>query len=512
MRNHGVFALYPLVPVTVSFILGLMAGSLLLPFVALYVWLAVTCLSLLACLVAVRHPFGQSMAILVLFFMFGGLSMTVADRRTEVHLPDEPSVYESVVASDPVERGRILRFEAIITSGDLRGKRVMVSLLKDTVDCHYRALSVNTGFVFSSRLEPLLNYPGSRFDYASYLKRGGVSATAFVYYRDWYSASIDMSGISLFQRARLAFLRYRHSLLSAYRHFGLDGQTFAVIAAMTLGYKSELSADIRNVYSITGVSHVLALSGMHLGIIYMFLSMLTLSRRPSLLREILLVIAVWSYVFLAGMPLSLIRAATMITVYSIMSLSGRGRMSLNVLAFTALLMLFINPLSIYDAGFQLSFVSVAGILILCPRISGVLPAEFRLSHPVVAGVWNLFVVSFVAQLATAPLVAYYFGRLPLVSLLANIVAVPALTFILYASILMMVFISFPSVCGFFALILSFVTSTLNTILSFLSSLPFASVSGIELNEVQVCAAYVMIVSLLSAVRILFTRRRHIVVD
>ena len=89
-------------------------------------------------------------------------------------------------------------------------QRVFEMYLKQDMDIVYIGCSskssgsVNTGFVFSSRLEPLSNYPGSRFDYASYLKRSGVSATAFVYYRDWYSASIDMSGISLFQRARLA--------------------------------------------------------------------------------------------------------------------------------------------------------------------------------------------------------------------------------------------------------------------------------------------------------------------
>ncbi|MCX4293034.1 MAG: ComEC/Rec2 family competence protein [Prevotella sp.] len=505
MKNNGVFALYPFVPVAVSFVSGLVAGDISFPFVALSVWIAAACLSFLLCLLSVRHPVAQSLFIVLLFFMFGGVCMMIAKQKPRVSLSDEKSVYESVVASEPVERGKTLRFEAIITSGRLTGKKIVISLMKDTVERRYSALSVNVGFVFASRLKLPANYSGSRFDYAAYLERNGVDATAFVYYRDWCPAPVDMGGLSVFQRARLAFLKYRHSLISAYRELGLDGQTFAVAAAMTLGHKSELSADIRDAYSVTGVSHVLALSGMHLGIIYMLLTLLSLRRGPSLLREILIITAVWSYVFMVGMPVSVVRAATMITVYSIVGLSGRERMSVNVLAFTAMLMLTVNPLIIYDVGFQLSFVSLAGILVLCPFASRFVSSEFRMSHPVATGVWQIVVVSFVAQLATAPLVAFYFGRLPLVSLFANIIAVPALTLILYLSVVMIFSFFIPSVSGLFAFLLSIVVSSLNHVLVFLSSLPFASVEGISLTVPQVCAVYVFIISLLAVIKILLKK-------
>ena len=144
-------------------------------------------------------------------------------------------------------------------------------------------------------------------------------------------------------------------------------------------------------------------------------------------------------------------------------------------------------------------------MVLCPFASRFVSSEFRMSHPVATGVWQIVVVSFVAQLATAPLVAFYFGRLPLVSLFANIIAVPALTLILYLSVVMRFSFFIPSVSGLFAFLLSIVVSSLNHVLVFLSSLPFASVEGISLTVPQVCAVYVFIISLLAVIKILLKK-------
>lgn len=510
MRSNTLFSLYPLVPVVTSLILGLVTSHLLLPSVGPAVWIVFLCLSVLAGFLSATRPFFQSWSLLFSVFFFGAALMRLTDEKSVVPLTGIEEDLEAVVASEPIGRGRVVRFDALVTSGRLCGEKVRVAVLKDTATHRYRALVTGCGIRFRSRLEypekfTSDNAAGSGFDYAEYLKIHGIVATAFVRHGDWRSADVSLLGLPLAKRVALAGLYYRHRLIERYRHSGLAGQVLAVTAAMTLGHKAELSADIKDAYSLSGVSHTLALSGMHLGIIYFIISLMTLRRRPSLLRELFILVSVWGYVFLVGMPLSVVRAAVMITVYSFVGLGGRDRMSLNVLAFTAIVMLIVNPLSLYDAGFQLSFISVASILILYPPLSSLLDGRFRTSGPLLRRLWQIPSVSFCAQLGTAPLIAYYFGRLPVYSLLANVVAVPVVAVILYLAVAMLALSFIPFVRGVAAAALTVIVSGLNAFLIRISSLPFSSIDGITLTSGQVVCVYAFMASVCFILHILFTR-------
>ncbi len=509
MKNDGLFSLYPLVPFAIALIFGMVTAHTLFPAVDVLVWCVLLCLSVLIALPAFNHPVFQTWTFLASAYFFGCSAMRMAEDNAAVGLSGVEECYEAVVAGEPVERGKVIRFDALITSGKMTGEKVKVSLFKDTVDRRYRNLAVNSGFRFRSRLTPPGSSSGgatdSNFDYAMYMKVHGFAAQCFVWHEDWRPARVSFLGLSLFQRVTLAGLYCRHKIIEAYRDVGLGGQIFAVIAAMTLGHKTELTTGMKDIYSSSGVSHTLALSGMHLSIIYIIICVMTLRRRPSLLRESFIIVSVWAYVFLVGLPLSVVRAAVMITVYSVIGLGGRDRMSFNVLAFTAIVMLVANPLSLYDVGFQLSFISVASILLLYSPLASLVPKRSGMFSSLAVRLWQMLAVSFCAQLGTAPLVAYYFGNLPVYSLLANVIAVPAVAVILYLAVAMLALYLVPVVRTFLASMLVFVVSTLNSALSDISSLPYASIEGIRFDAVLVFIAYALMLTAYLLLRILLTK-------
>lgn len=254
MKSKGVFQLYPLVPLVSCLILGIVAGRLMAMYVEALVWIAVLLLSVVVSFLLRKHPLAQSRSLLLSSFLLGCALISITERKSRAVFPDAAMQYEAVVVSEPVDRGKILRFDMIVVSDPMRGRTVRASLLKDTIEQHYRHLTMCDGIVAYSKFQPPSNYKESNFDYVTYLKVHDIPAVTFIYHRDWQKARISTSVLSAWQRTRLSFLRLRHQLIERYRCLGLSGQDFAVAAAMTLGHKSELSDELREAYSKAGVS------------------------------------------------------------------------------------------------------------------------------------------------------------------------------------------------------------------------------------------------------------------
>ena len=149
------------------------------------------------------------------------------------------------------------------------------------------------------------------------------------------TAEISQQQMSRIDRSKTFFLRQRVKLLERLQREGLEGDAYAVVAAMALGDKSALTKDLKNVYSLTGASHVLALSGLHLGIIYTLISFLIVGRRWQMVSQLICILSIWAFVFLVGMSVSVVRSAIMLTIYALLSLGHRDKMSVNTLAFAA---------------------------------------------------------------------------------------------------------------------------------------------------------------------------------
>ncbi len=300
---------------------------------------------------------------------------------------------------------------------------------------------------------------------------------------------------SMTQRAQANALELRNQLVNTLSDKGLGQQELAVVSAMTLGDKSLIDKDLKNDYSRSGASHVLALSGLHLGIIYFVFSFMTARWRRRYhhwsrpVSEGLILITMWSYVVLVGMSPSVVRAAIMMTVYSLLSLQNRNRSSLNALAFTAIIMLVADPMILFNISFQLSFVAVAFILLYQGRIYSLIPSS---THPIVKWCWRFLSVSLAAQLGVAPLTAYYFHQIPSYFLLSSLVVMVFTPLIIYLSLLFFLLMWLPVVQSWLVVPLSWLVHIQNTCLQGVSSLPGSTFVTPSLHPLQVCLIYIII--------------------
>lgn len=303
------------------------------------------------------------------------------------------------------------------------------------------------------------------------------------------------SAPSRLDRSKTYFLEQRAKLLDRLSENGVDGSVYAVVAAMALGDKSQLTKELRETYAISGASHILALSGLHLGIIYTLLSLLLNRRRWQVVSQVVIIVCIWLFVFLVGMSASVVRSAVMFTVYALLSLGHRDKLSVNTLAFAAIVMLLFNPMALFDVGFQLSFMAVLAILLFYPLFENVWSQPYLFDHRLFRWLWTMLAVSCAAQIGVAPLIAYYFGRFSCYFLLANLIVVPAATLILYLSLLVLLI---PSL----AYLLIYIVDALNQLLSWMAMLPGASIEGLHPTPLQVWMTYVII----GAVYLLLIRR------
>lgn len=300
---------------------------------------------------------------------------------------------------------------------------------------------------------------------------------------------------SMTQRAQANALELRNQLVNTLSDKGLGQQELAVVSAMTLGDKSLIDKDLKNDYSRSGASHVLALSGLHLGIIYFVFSFMTARWRRRYhhwsrpVSEGLILITMWSYVVLVGMSPSVVRAAIMMTVYSLLSLQNRNRSSLNALAFTAIIMLVADPMILFNISFQLSFVAVAFILLYQGRIYSLIPSS---THPIVKWCWRFLSVSLAAQLGVAPLTAYYFHQIPSYFLLSSLVVMVFTPLIIYLSLLFFLLMWLPVVQSWLVVPLSWLVHIQNTCLQGVSSLPGSTFVTPSLHPLQVCLIFIII--------------------
>lgn len=306
--------------------------------------------------------------------------------------------------------------------------------------------------------------------------------------------------LSSFERTILKAQDFRQQAEQQLHTLHIGEQDFAVIAAMAMGDKSALSQETKEAYSISGTSHILAVSGLHIGIIFQLIILLLGGKRRSKLTIILSTTIVWAYVIFIGFPASAVRAATMLSIYSMVLLSLRPDPTLNTLALAYIIMVLVNPFNIFDIGFQMSFLAVGSILLFYPLFFALLSSH----NNTIRAIWGLFCVSLAAQIGTLPLIVFYFGRISCYSLITSFIAIPAATLILYLCVLLFIlspltYISFlaSSIEGLMQLVMNVLTSItqfINTAFRLTSMLPGASIEHVHLSLLQLAILYVAILA------------------
>ncbi|MDG1276940.1 MAG: ComEC/Rec2 family competence protein [Algoriphagus sp.] len=305
----------------------------------------------------------------------------------------------------------------------------------------------------------------NEFNYKGFLARKGI------YSRQFLSKNFVFldSSISTKPQHVLSHLRLKIGTLLQDKIPDPDSEQIAL--ALLLGQKQYLDPDIRAGYVQAGVMHILAVSGLHVGIIYalflMLLKPLKLSKKWAKIYLLFVVLLIWIYAFLTGLSPSVVRAATMFSLLSLGQMRERKPSIFNILAFSAMLMIALNPDVIFEVGFQLSYLAVGGIVLIQPLIlNWWLPSNRFLEY-----LWQLTSVSLAAQLSTFPLSVFYFHVFPTYFLLGNLLIIPLAFIIMQVGVPLMLLGWIPIVGDILGWILSWLIWLQNSVIQLIQMIP-----------------------------------------
>lgn len=422
------------------------------------------------------------------FFLWGGFSVVHQREKVGYAWDEAPQVYKGIVETVPEIRGKTWRAEVHvegrhITKGTWQkvDRSVLLSWIPDTVA---EPLSCGDTLCFYAKISrPFSEKELTGFDYGDYLLRKGISGTGLVYAGNWYRAG-KPRWLTFSQRARVC----QQKVVEVYRSWGLDEEVQAVIAALTIGDKSDLSTDLKNVYSAAGASHVLALSGLHVGILsgFLFLVFYPLTywkRYGRMVRMLLVVTLLWGFAFISGLSSSVMRAVVMFSLYAFASCCSEERFSgIHSLALAAFLMLLYNPFFLFDLSFQLSFAAVASILAFYPLCTRGVVIQNRLFRYL----FNLLCLSVSAQVGTLPFVLLYFGTFPTYFLLANLIVSPLAACILVLTLMALALSSVPWLGSGVVVLLDWSTSFLNGAMRMVQHFSGSQITSVYLSAGQAC--------------------------
>lgn len=430
------------------------------------VWCAFAVIGILTILILIcadRRPSVSGFFLSVSFMLAGAVSYHCRIQQVRVDWPDRYAVYKGMINSYPLERERSYRLDVTLLDTLYGGHDIYLYVVRDSA-----VLALEPGQIIE--FEGKVNKPsseGAGFDYESYLLSHGISGTLRVRTKDWRIVP-DRSGGNIHTRA----VRFRRAVIGKYREWGLDGNALAVVSAVSLGEKKALSDDLREVYSASGVSHVLAVSGLHVGIMCWFLYLLlpaVLFRKLEWLRELLVMSVLWIYAIAIGTPVSITRTLIMFSIVAVCRAVSRESSALNSLGIAALVLLAVNPTTLFDMSFQLSFSAVLFIIILTPFFLEI----YKPSNPIGRYVWRVSALSIAAQIGTVPIVMFHFSGFSTYVLLANLFVVPAMFVTVLLSMLLWAAGWWPMSRDIVVRVLEWIIGLQTDLLARVSALPYS---------------------------------------
>lgn len=284
------------------------------------------------------------------------------------------------------------------------------------------------------------------------------------------AAAIGSGGENGRLKAKAADIKAQTSSSLADIAGGAESPEGAILGAIAIGDRSRVDRSLKSDFRSSGAMHLIALSGLHIGVLYFFLT-LTLSflgngRPLRIVRKLLIIILLWAYALISGMSASIMRAVIMITVYEIGEIAGSSRDLERSLAISAFVTTIINPSAPFQIGFQLSYAAMAAICFIYPWLNSLLKCRSALMEKV----WNTVALSISCQAATAPLVLLYFGTFPKYFMITNFVAIPLTSAAIYLTPFALITRNLPVVGDFSAAALHSALKLLRTVIHIIAGL------------------------------------------
>jgi competence protein ComEC len=397
------------------------------------------------------------------------------------------------INNEPILKNGLLRFTANVEESVNNGKRSSVSgtLLIAIKDSSAKSLYYGDELLIPAKynaIEPPFN--PAEFNYKKYLANQNIYYQSFLAPKQFVVLNTN-AGNPLIAYS----LRQRQHLVEKLKLNMRDTDAIAVASTLILGYKADLSNDVLQAYSKTGTVHVLSVSGAHVAIVYILLTLalgfLEKYKYGKLLKAVIIILLIWYYSMLTGFSPAVCRAAVMISMVIIGKTYSRYINTLNILAISAFGLLLYDPFFITDVGFQLSYLAVCGLIVFQPIVY----KWFAFKNKWIDKLWALCSVSIAAQVITFPLSAFYFHQFPVYFLISNLFIIIPSAVIMYSGILYLLLPQIPVISKSIAFVLEKTILLMNKGLAVIEHTPYASISKIWLTTGEYLLLYIIIICL-----------------
>jgi competence protein ComEC len=440
--------------------------------------------------------------LILLLFTAGGALLTYTSNIE--HQPDWfqnhyskgttiiATIDEPLVAK-PNSYKAIARVAAVQNNNTVQGSKgnILIYFKKDSTVPH--RIGYGTRIAFSKTLQPIQNTgnPGG-FDYKRYMLFQNVTSQVYLQANDYVLLPHkDASSFQVFlQKARAYVITALQTYIPGKGEQG-------VAEALLIGYRNDLDKQLVRSYSNTGVVHIIAISGLHLGMIYgalIFLLSPVKSRRwYRFVMPITVLVVLWLFTLIAGAVPSIVRSAVMFSFIVLGECLRRKGNIYNTLAVSALCILIYNPFYLWDVGFQLSYAAVLSIVVFIKPVYNRLYFE----NGILNKIWLLAATTLAAQIFTIPIVLFYFHQFPLLFLVTNLVVVPLSSIALFVEIVVVAVAGWTWLATIMGKLAYWMLWFMNSFIQHVERLPFASWQNIQTDVFQAIVLYTIILLLVA---------------
>lgn len=443
-----------------------------------------------------RLRFVSGAILQTVMFCLGALLLIintrVFDKDHIIHQTVNSSRYIGIVNDVPVRKEKTtmlnVRLEFAEDSSFFQPISGNVLVMLHT-DSSSNQIHYGDELIFSAKPE-LLNEPKNpyEFNYAQYQRFHNIYHRVFLNENAWKVIAHNKANPVL---AKVYALR--DFFLSLIKQFAKTKDELAVASAIMLGYRDYMNADIVQAYASSGALHVLSVSGLHVGVLFIGLQfvfgfMSNKGNRWRYAQAAIFISVMLLYAVLTGLSPSVLRAVVMFSFVTLAKAINRNTNMYNILAVSALLLLLYNPYLITEIGFKLSYLAVLGIVVFHPLFY----QQLQFKNKIADGIWSLTCISLAAQLATFPVSLYYFHQFPNLFLLSNLIVIPISDFILYSGMLLFLVFKIPFLFDLVGNIFYWLIWGVNKFIYFIDKLPFALIEEIQISQTEMYLLYVLL--------------------
>jgi competence protein ComEC len=432
-----------------------------------------------------------TLVALFLFFMIGVSAVYIQDARNFKNYYSNFSTQDANVVlriSKVLKSGfyhdkyvaEVVQINAHKTSGE-----ILLNIQKDSLQ---NPLKIDTEIFVKPTFKlvlPSLN--PNQFDYKFYLAKQGIHQQLFLETTQFLKLS--NSAVSLVAVSEVFRDKIQQSLLK----FKFKTDELAVISALLLGQRQDISKELLTDYAGAGAIHILAVSGLHVGIILLILSFLFKPleklKNGKYLKAFCIVLLLWMFAFIAGLSASVVRAVTMFTFLAVGQSFQRKKVVVFSLISSMLFVLIVKPIFLFDVGFQLSYLAVFGIIWVQPKLVAVYKPKFLIDKKI----WQLFTVSIAAQVGILPLSIYYFHQFPGLFVVSNLVIIPFLGAILIGGIVVIAMSLLDILPQFLGDTYGFVISLMNGFVSWVSHQEQFLFKDLSISFLMMLGSYLFVI-------------------